>query len=255
MNYIVLPAFNEEQNIRPLFEGLEQLNEALGGVMHPILVDDGSTDATVEKAKSCGEPLHVRIIQHEQNKGLGAAVLTGLKAVCAEAADDDIVVLLDADNTHTPEHIMGMLKLIRKGNDIVIASRYAHGGKEIGLSPFRSLGSRGISLMLSAVFHATNARDYTCGFRAYRVGTIKKGFEVYGDELVSETSFVCMAELLVKLFSVGARIEEYPLVLRYDLKQGASKMNIVKTLKRYVHLVLTQAYSINQTRAQHRVRI
>jgi dolichol-phosphate mannosyltransferase len=254
MIYVVLPAFNEELNIGPIFDGLEELSQRIGEI-RPILVDDGSSDATAEKARTLGAKVNIRVIQHEKNKGLGAAVMTGLEAVCAEASDNDIVVLLDADNSHNPNHIIGMVNLINEGKDIVIASRYAPGGKEVGLSTVRSIGSRTISLMLASIFQVDDARDYTCGYRAYRVGMIKKGFSIYGDKLISETSFVCMAELLVKLNSVGAKVAEFPLVLRYDLKQGESKMNIPRTLRRYLHLVVTQAPTIHQIRGQQRVRM
>jgi dolichol-phosphate mannosyltransferase len=249
MIYVVLPAYNEEPNIKPLMEALTELRQSIPNIK-PIVVDDGSADKTAEYARMYGEALGVEVIEHVQNKGLGEAVKTGLRRGCEIGADDDIVVFLDADNSHNPDHINGMVKLIQKGADVVIASRYVPGGKEIGLTKFRSVGSRLMSLALASVFHVDGASDYTCGYRAYRVGTIRKGFDTYGDRLVSESSFVCMAELLVKLSSVGARVAEYPLILRYDLKQGDSKMDIPKTLRRYVHFVVSQSAQVWKVRRQ-----
>jgi dolichol-phosphate mannosyltransferase len=245
MLYIVLPAYNEEKNIAPLVEAIAQLSLHVKAIT-PILVDDGSVDATAATAESLGPRIALKLIRHGVNKGLGAAVLTGLKAVCEIAQDEDLVVLLDADNTHSPNQIAGMIDAINRGSDIVIASRYTPGGQEVGLSPLRQLGSRCVSLALATTFAVEGARDYTCGFRLYRVPIVRKGFQVYGDDLISETSFVCMAELLVKLNSVGARVSEYPLILRYDLKGGASKMNIPRTLRRYVHFVATQSAKIKR---------
>jgi len=250
MIYVVLPAYNEEKNIAPLIDGLTELSQLVPDIV-PLLVDDGSSDGTAEEARRLGQKLHLQVIQHETNKGLGAAIMTGLRVVCKSANDDDIVVLLDADNSHNPNYVIGMTKLINKGNDVVIASRYQPGAKEVGLSHFRSAGSRLMSLALASVFSVKGAKDYTCGYRAYRISIIRKGFAEYGDQLVSETSFVCMAELLVKLFSVGAKVAEYPLVLRYDLKQGKSKMNIGRTLKRYLHFVVSQAKTIKQVRSRY----
>jgi dolichol-phosphate mannosyltransferase len=249
MIFVVLPAYNEEPNIQPLMAALAELGQSVPD-LKPIVVDDGSADRTADFARQYGAELGVEVIVHEKNKGLGEAVKTGLRHVCEVGAADDIVVFLDADNSHNPDHIKGMVKLIHKGADVVIASRYEPGGKEIGLTRFRSVGSRMVSLALASVFRVEGAKDYTCGYRAYTVAVIRKGFEQYGDALISESSFVCMAELLVKLFSVGARVDEYPLVLRYDLKQGDSKMNIPKTLRRYAHFVLTQTSRVWRVRRQ-----
>jgi dolichol-phosphate mannosyltransferase len=247
MIYVVLPAYNEEPNIKPLMDALAELRQSVPDLT-PIVVDDGSADATAQCARTYGADLNVEVIEHVKNKGLGAAVKTGLRRVCEIGRDDDIVVFLDADNSHNPDHIKGMVKLIRQGKDVVIASRYVPGGKEVGLSHFRSAGSRLVSLALASIYQVNGASDYTCGYRAYRVATVRKGFEVYSDNLVTESSFVCMAELLVKLSSVGARVAEYPLVLRYDLKQGESKMDIPKTLRRYAHFVLCETVKVWKVR-------
>jgi dolichol-phosphate mannosyltransferase len=250
MIYIILPAFNEAPNMKPLFTSLKEHAQSIGQFI-PILVDDGSSDDTVAIASQYGKDLGLQIVKHEHNQGLGAAILTGLKTAISEAKDTDIIVMLDADNSHNPNHIPGMTKLIAMGNDLVIASRYQDGGQEVGLVYWRSIGSRLISIMLTGVFDVNGARDYTCGYRAYTGKIIRQGFEVYKDDLISETSFVCMAELLVKLYSVGAKIAEYPLILRYDLKQGTSKMDIPKTLWRYAHLVFKQGLKINWIHWQH----
>ena len=238
--YVLLPAYNEEQSIAPLFTSLAQFAQRSQCEIRPILVDDGSNDRTADVARDLGKALKVQVIQHGVNQGLGAGVNTSLRAACESANDEDVFVLLDCDNTHNPDHIPAMLELVSRGADVVIASRYAPGGKEIGLIPVRRVGSRIVSTLLKILFAVPGARDYTCGFRAYRAGVVRRGFEVYGDNLVTETSFVCMAELLVKLASVGARVEEVPLVLRYDLKGGASKMLYGRTLRRYAVFVLAQ---------------
>ena len=77
------------------------------------------------------------------------------------------------------------------------------------------------------------ARDYTCGFRVYRVTTLRKAVAAWGDRFVEEAGFTCMAEILLKLGRGGAKVIEWPLILRYDLKEGASKMKIMRTITRY----------------------
>jgi dolichol-phosphate mannosyltransferase len=86
-------------------------------------------------------------------------------------------------------------------------------------------------------------RDYTSGFRAYRAGILAKAFERYGDELVTERSFASMAEILLKLARAGARMSEVPMVLRYDRKGGASKMNVPRTVLKTLALMARLRFS------------
>jgi len=81
------------------------------------------------------------------------------------------------------------------------------------------------------------ARDYTCGFRLYRAATLRRAAAAWGDALIEEAGFTCMAELLLKLGRGGARVAESPLILRYDLKEGASKMKMMRTISRYFTLI------------------
>lgn len=82
-----------------------------------------------------------------------------------------------------------------------------------------------------------SARDYTCGYRAYRAGVLRRAMSAFGDGLIEERGFVCMAELLIKLARLGARVAEVPLVLRYDLKRSRGKARIIPTIARYLLLV------------------
>ena len=109
--------------------------------------------------------------------------------------------------------------------------------KEIGLALHRKILSKGASFLLDTTFHVTGAEDYTCGFRLYSGSILKKAREIYGDKLVEEPNFVCMAEIMVKLHHIGAKVGEVPLILRYDLKGGASKLKIIQTVLRYFRLI------------------
>jgi dolichol-phosphate mannosyltransferase len=130
-----------------------------------------------------------------------------------------------------------MLEKLSEGNDVVIASRYAPGGREVGLSLLRSVLSRGASLTLRLFLPVEGARDYSCGFRAYSGAALARAFEAHGDDLITESGFVASAEVLLKLAYLPSRVAEVPLVLRYDRKGGASKMNISATIRRYLRLI------------------
>jgi dolichol-phosphate mannosyltransferase len=243
MLYILLPAYNEERDIRSLLEricgAMQQLNVPNYKV---FVVNDGSTDGTVRQVLAMQAAMPVELLNHGVNKGLGQSMLTGFRYATAQINSEDVLVSMDADNTHEPLLIGAMLEKICpaddvRGADVVIASRYEKGGQEIGLSKIRSILSRVASSLMMIFFPIPGAKDYTCGYRAYSGEILKRAYQVYGDQLVEERGFTCMAEILIKLRAVGARVAEVPLVLRYDLKSGMSKMKVVRTILRYFVLI------------------
>jgi len=235
--WAILPAYNEEKSLPALLEryvALAGVLEPLGTPLRMLVVDDGSTDGTIAAARRFEDRLSLEVVPHGVNRNLGAALRTGLTEALARASDDDVISTMDADNTHDPSILPGMWDLMtREGADVVIASRYAPGGEEIGLTRLRQFLSRGASLMMTAVARVRGARDYTCGFRLYRASTLRRAHGIWGDRLIEEAGFTCMAEVLLKLGRGGAKVTEAPLVLRYDLKEGASKMKVLQTIGRY----------------------
>lgn len=233
---VVLPAYNEELNLEPLVSRIdEQL--CLSGYAHRIIiVDDGSVDNTLAVARDLAKRFPVQIAQHQHNRGLGAAVQTGLDAAL-QSAEGGIVVLMDADNSHDPGIIDQMVAKIAAGDDVVIASRFQRGGEVVGVAFYRRILSSGLSLILRVLCGYPNIRDYSSGFRAYRFSTLCALQDKFGDKIVEETGFACMFELLLKLRAVKARAAEIPLVLRYDFKRGRSKMRTVQTISRYSYLI------------------
>lgn len=237
--WLVLPAYNEERSLPALLERCIPVGPDLqkrGFDFKVVVVDDGSKDGTIAAAKSFEGRLQIEVVPHVVNRGLGAALRTGLAAGLERAQDGDTIATMDADNTHDPMLLGRMLDRLQAGADVVIASRYEPGGEEIGLSPVRRVLSRGASFLLSAVLPVKGARDYTCGYRMYRVSVLRNAAKAWGDKLVEEAGFTCMAEVLLKLGRGGARVAEVPLVLRYDLKEGASKMKVGRTIARYFAL-------------------
>ena len=242
---ILLPAYNEEKSLPLLLDRI-----AAWGAVNPaepyqvIVVNDGSRDATQAIAEDYAQRMPLRLINHDGNQGLGVAMRTGLGAAAAVSGLADVVVTMDADNTHDPALITAMREQMRKemrtksnAGYLIIASRYQPGGQEIGLSASRHVFSKGASLLLRSFFPIKGARDYTCGYRMYSGDLLRRAVVAYGDRLVEEQGFTCMAEILIKMARLGARVSEVALVLRYDLKAGASKMNVSRTIRRYFVLI------------------
>ena len=132
--------------------------------------------------------------------------------------------------------------MIREGRDIVIASRFQSGGQVVGLSRFREVLSIGASWMMRLLFGVRNCRDYTCGYRAYRVGFLRNAHNQMNGQLVKESGFASMSELLLNLSRFNAIVGEVPMLLRYDMKRGASKMNIGKTVVRTFRMVMRHRF-------------
>lgn len=236
--HVVLPAFNEAACIGRL---LEHLHEDLNDANQPFtvtLVDDGSSDGTSEVAKAHATGMDLRIIRHERNRGLGATLRDGLVAAAAQAAPRDILITMDADDTHTPGLILRMTRMIHEGHDVVIASRYQPGSRTIGVPAYRRALSYFGSLLFRLVFPIRGVRDFTCGYRAYRAEVIQQALQQYGDSFLDQDGFQCMVDVLLKLRRMHLIFGEVPFILRYDIKEGASKMNVGRTIRRTLALML-----------------
>jgi hypothetical protein len=108
----------------------------------------------------------------------------------------------------------------------------------VGVPPLRRLTAFGAMMLLKAIHPVSGARDYTCGYRAYRVSLLRAATRRFGDGLIANPGFACMVELLLKLNVLRPKIAEIPLRLRYDLKPTASKMEVGSHIRRLLKLML-----------------
>ena len=232
---VVLPAFNEEQDLPQLLKRLDASLEKLGLPFHIVVVDDGSTDRTAAIAAQAARTMPVHLVCHPRNLGLGRAIQTGL----TEARKfGGIVVTMDADNSHDPAYIADMIaEFETKDVDLVICSRYQKGSRVVGLNAFRRFLSYGCHLTMKTLLPYRNVRDYSTGFRAYDAAILDRLVSRYGERMVEQSGFACMLELIAKLRTIGARVLEIPYTLRYDQKQGASKLRLFRTLRQYYTVV------------------
>lgn len=232
---VILPAYNEEDNISELTERWQNEKERLekeGGCrLRIVAVNDGSSDNTEKIARKLEEEYdNFTLVNHDSNKGLGEAVKTGILYTLDKFPSCEYTCIMDCDNTHDPRFVHSMLKKQREAKaDVVIASRYQNSSRIKGVSSFRLFTSEGARYVYSLLLGVKNVRDYTCGYRLYNNDILKKAHERFGGELIQESGFSCMAELLYKLYASGASFAEVPFELRYDFKKGASKMKVIKT--------------------------
>ena len=234
MIWVLLAAWNEAGVIRGL---LLDLGRTLGGrdeSFRIVLVDDGSTDGTRAEAERAvaesGGGMPLEILVHRENRGLGAGLRTGIGWILDRADDGDVLVAMDADHTHPPAKLAELVKLVRGGADVAIASRYRPGAVVHGVPFHRRVLSGAARVVFRLLYPIPGVRDYTCCFRAYRVPVLRRARKVYGDALCTQRGFEAVVDLLLRLAPLGIRVAETGFELRYAERARASKMKVMRTV-------------------------
>jgi dolichol-phosphate mannosyltransferase len=231
----VIPAYNESENIPRLMADLAPVARELGARV--IFVDDGSTDGTSEVIAEHRDSMHLAIVRHTVNRGLGTAINSGLRAALGESHDDDAIVTLEADNTSDLTDLPRMLESFASGSDVVLASVYAPGGRILGVAPWRLAASKAVSNVFRYTGGLHQIHTLSSLYRVYRAGTLRRAAETYGYLLVREPGFAANVELLLKLYNAGARVTEVPTVNDWSRRLGTSKMSLRPTVLAYGRLM------------------
>jgi dolichol-phosphate mannosyltransferase len=240
MPVIVVPAFNEEANVPNLMRDLAARGE-LWRNGRIILVDDGSSDRTVEVAKTHGRGLPLEILEQGKNQGPGRAFDAGFRRALELASDDELIITMESDTTSDLDALEAMMYVAREDADIVLASHH-QGGELANVSRHRRFLSKAAS---SAIRRGAglNASTVSSFFRVYRASILRQGYAVHGDALIRERGFACKAELLIKLSRLGAHVAEVPVTLDWAKREGESKMRVLPTVAGYMRLMTRQVAS------------
>ncbi|MBI1295439.1 glycosyltransferase [bacterium] len=223
---IVIPCYNEVDNVgkieAELFPVLAELARTRS--VEVIFVDDGSKDGSYDAfTQAFGTERNgvlIRFEQHKVNRGLGAAIRTGLTA-----ARGEVIVTADSDGTYRFDTIPALLACLTDGVDIVTASPYHPDGEVVGVPAYRLVLSQGSSLIYRILLD-WNIHCYTALFRAYRRQVV--------DEISFESNgFLAGTELMVKAMLQGFKVSEYPTKL-YSRVFGTSKAKLARTIKAHL---------------------
>ncbi|MFH1744510.1 MAG: glycosyltransferase family 2 protein [bacterium] len=241
MIHILLPAYNEAETIGALLTEIDTAASDFGERCRIVLVDDGSTDGTADRVRTHSGPTPITLLQHEGNRGFAAALSTGIKEILHSGETGDLAVTMDADLTHSPRLITDLKSAMSADVDVVVASRYAKGGQEIGVSAFRKLLSHGAALVYRLALGNVGIHDFSCGYRMIRWELLQRTWQTWGDRLLESEGFSCTGELFIKLLghTKPERLTEVPFVLHYELKRGESKMPVWRTIKGTLRLLLS----------------
>ncbi len=240
MIYIILPIFNEAARLETLITKIKNVLITARLPYTIIAVNDGSKDDSQQILERLSAVIPINIITHKMNRGLGETLRDGFEQVATLGANGDVAICMDADDTQDPGCIPAMIDKLNEGYDIVVASRYAKGGQQVGLSWNRRFFSRGANLLAKTCFPVKGLKDYSCGYRAYKVNIIQKAIDIYKNNFIElkGLGFTATPEILIKMIRLKASVAEVPLILRYDLKESSSKMNNYATIIGYLVLVV-----------------
>lgn len=208
---VVLPAFNEGSELGPsLVKLAEYLALHRGYEFRYVIVDDGSSDDTLKVARDFARwRPNVRVLQHQRNRGVGAALRTAFKDI-----DTDFVAVLDVDLSYEPRVAMQLIEALdREGADIALASPYLRGGSVVNVPFLRRLLSREANRFLSLATSGHYA-TLTCMVRAYRTTALRQ-LEFCTDGKVA------IAEMLLSGVRKKMRIIELPATLRWSQERRA----------------------------------
>lgn len=226
----IIPVYNEEGSIKNVVDTIYDFDKKGVSILRTIIIDDGSTDRTPGILKEFKNRYHsIEIITHSGNKGIAQVFESGLREAVRIARDEDIIIMLEGDNTNEPGAIPRMLDKIREGYDVVVASRFRKGGGFKGFPLMRRLISIFGNLLLRYTLRIDNISDYTVFLRAYRAKILKRFFEKYKDRPFESDGFTVNTELLVKTTEFTDKITEVPHFYNYTRKINQSKFKVIRT--------------------------
>jgi glycosyltransferase involved in cell wall biosynthesis len=216
---VIAPMYNEAKNVNSTIASIAELLSTFEKPWELLLVDDGSTDNTLEIARKAEKEIdNLRIISYPVNCGRGKALRTGF-----EHARGRYLITIDFDLSYSPDHILQIYAELTDSeqmNDVVLGSAYMVGGRVIGVSPWRLLVSKVGNKILEYTF-PQSFKTSTCILRGYKREVLQ------ALELASDGKEIHL-EILSKVCALGFRVKEVPATLT-SRKTGKSKFELRKT--------------------------
>jgi glycosyltransferase involved in cell wall biosynthesis len=228
---IVIPVYNEEENVEPLIREINGVLATLGKSCEIVAVDDGSKDGTFSALSRlhCIEP-SLRVVRLRRNFGQTAALAAGLAY-----AQGEIIVLMDGDGQNDPADIPALLEMLQEGNDLVAGWRFDRKDPFLKRRLPSMIANRLISWTTKVKLH-----DYGCTLKAMRK-EVAKSLRLYGE----------MHRFIPAIaYERGAQIAELKVNHRPRLR-GESKYGITRTLRVVLDLLTVKFLSSYSTRPSH----
>lgn len=222
---IVIPTYNEANNIRSLLEGLDS---QLKMDWQVIIVDDNSPDGTSDLVKKLANQYPVKLITRPIKDGLGNAYREGFNI--AKSADCKYIAQMDADLSHRPEDLAKLLENLN-GYDLVIGSRYVTGGKTKNWSVIRKAISKFANLV-SRTLLRSKIKDLTSGLKVFK----KDAFLKLPFDSTSSMGYNFQIETNILTSRLGFDIGEVPITF-VERQGGKSKFDIKIIIESAVQVI------------------
>jgi len=212
--WLILPTYNEAENIGPLVAAAQ---ENLPANARVLIVDDSSPDGTGEIAdRLAAEREAVSVLHRPLREGLGPAYIAGFREALAGGAE--LILQMDSDFSHEPAYLPRLLEAV-EGADLAIGSRYVAGGGVGDWGATRRAISRGGSAYARLVL-GVGVNDLTGGFKCLR----REVLEAIDLDAIRSKGYAFQVELTYRAVQKGFRVVEVPIVFR-DRRVGSSKMS------------------------------
>ena len=229
---VLLCCLNEEKNLPKLFGDLFLELKNLGEKFEIFICVDGTIDRSLAIISEFQKSYKITALPKKNQRGLGLAYKRLFLEVLKNSDDDDLIISLDADNTHNPKQLFEMVKYFRENSlDFLVASRFCGNSVMADFPLHRQFISKATSLLLQNIFSVKKIsgqklQDYTSGYRIYRTKKLRELHLQEKDEFISEPEFTYTCELLIKLSRLDSRFDEVPLFYDYGKKIGKSKLRV-----------------------------
>lgn len=230
MIYVCIPTHNEASTIGVLLWKTRNVLGEFGRDYRLVVHDDASDDETPEVLQRYRRSLPLTILRSEERIGYGRSVEKLLRHVLDEAPypKRDCAVVMQGDFTESPDDIVGLIKVLEGGSDIVAGSVSEEDVAEVRGFKLARWGTR---TFLRRVLRGAPVADPLSGFRAYRVIVLKKALRDRPESqpLIVSDGWASNVQLLAELAPHARRISETPQRLRYDLQARPSRFRAWKT--------------------------
>lgn len=213
MNIVVLPTYNEHDNLPPMVEALMQIDD-----LSVLVVDDGSPDGTGQLADQLAAASggRVQVLHRQGPRGLGRSYIDGMQQALRAGAT--LIGQMDADFSHNPADLPRLFAAARHA-DLVVASRYVPGG-EVRNWPWRRRALSAFANRYVRAITRLSVHDATSGFRCWRRELL---MQLPLHQVVSE-GYAFQVEMAWLARAAGARIQEVPITF-VERRTGASKLS------------------------------